>query len=69
MNELFTFTTTSGNVTTCRGNMFEELFNSRLVEKVLFLGFKDLLSAILSENKLPKAVVKDSSTTPAEGKK
>ena len=32
----FTSTTTSGNVTTRGGNMFEQLFNSRLVEKVLF---------------------------------
>ena len=33
---LFTYTTDSGKVTTIGGNMFEQLFNSRLVEKVLF---------------------------------
>ena len=33
---MFIGTTTRGNVTTVGGNMFEQLFNSRLVEKVLF---------------------------------
>ena len=33
---MFTITTSRGKITTKGGNMFEQLFNSRLVEKVLF---------------------------------